>query len=70
MNFIDFLGNQVIVRCLRETLAAGRLFSVMILSGSRGAGKYTLAILLAQAANCLTPITTDGLPDACGVCAN
>src|ERR1700748_3751405 len=42
----------------------------MILSGSRGAGKYTLAVLLAQAANCLTPITSDGLPDACGVCAN
>src|SRR5882757_11405311 len=42
----------------------------MILSGSRGAGKYTLAVLLAQAANCLTPIVTDGLPDACGVCAN
>src|ERR1700743_2779762 len=42
----------------------------MILSGSRGAGKYTLAVLLAQAASCLTPITTDGLPDACGVCTN
>ncbi len=70
MNFSDFLGNQATVRRLRETLAAGRLPSAMILSGSRGAGKYTLAVLLAQAANCLTPITTDGLPDACGVCAN
>jgi DNA polymerase III subunit delta' len=70
VNFADFLGNQVTVRRLRETLAAGRLPSAMILSGSRGAGKYTLALLLAQATNCLTPITTDGLPDACGVCAN
>jgi DNA polymerase III subunit delta' len=70
VNFSDFLGNQATVRRLRETLAAGRLPSAMILSGSRGAGKYTLAVLLAQAANCLTPITTDGLPDACGVCAN
>ena len=70
VNFTDFLGNQATVRRLRETLAAGRLPSAMILSGSRGAGKYTLALLLAQAANCLTPITTDGLPDACGVCAN
>ena len=70
MNFSDFLGNQATVRRLRETLAAGRLPSAMILSGSRGAGKYTLAVLLAQAANCLTPITTGGLPDACGVCAN
>ena len=70
MNFTDFLGNQATVRRLRETLTAGRLPSAMILSGPRGAGKYTLALLLAQAANCLTPITTDGLPDACGVCAN
>ena len=70
VNFSDFLGNQATVRRLRETLAAGRLPSAMILSGSRGAGKYTLAVLLAQAANCLTPITTDGLRDACGVCAN
>jgi DNA polymerase-3 subunit delta' len=70
VNFTDFLGNQPTVRRLRETLAAGRLPSAMILSGSRGAGKYTLAVLLAQAANCLTPITTDGLPDACGVCTN
>ncbi|MGB9418337.1 MAG: DNA polymerase III subunit delta', partial [Acidobacteriaceae bacterium] len=70
MNFADFLGNQATVRRLRETLAAGRLPSAMILSGSRGAGKYTLALLLAQAANCLTPITTGGLPDACGICAN
>ena len=70
MNFADFLGNQATVRRLRETLAAGRLPSAMIFSGSRGAGKFTLAVLLAQAANCLTPITTDGLPDACGICAN
>jgi DNA polymerase III subunit delta' len=70
VNFTDFLGNHATVRRLRETLAGGRLPSAMILSGSRGAGKYTLAVLLAQAANCLTPITTDGLPDACGVCPN
>src|SRR6201994_365923 len=42
----------------------------MILSGPRGAGKYTLSLLLAQATNCLTPIVTDGLPDACGICVN
>jgi DNA polymerase-3 subunit delta' len=70
VNFADFLGNQTTVRRIRETLAAGRLPSAMILSGPRGAGKYTLALLLAQAANCLTPVTTDGLPDACGICAN
>ena len=70
MNFADFLGNETTVRRLRETLAADRLPSAMILSGPRGAGKYSLDVLLAQAANCLTPTTSGGLPDACGVCAN
>ncbi len=42
----------------------------MILAGPRGAGKYTLALMLAQAVNCLEPAETDGLPDFCGRCAN
>lgn len=42
----------------------------MILAGPRGAGKYTLAVLLAQTANCLVRPETDGLPDACGTCTN
>lgn len=42
----------------------------MIFAGPRGAGKYTLAIMLAQAMNCLDPRETDGLPDFCGVCSN
>src|SRR5580658_10253933 len=42
----------------------------MILTGPRGAGKYTLGIMLAQAINCLDPKETDGLPDYCGVCSN
>ena len=42
----------------------------MILSGARGSGKYMLALMLAQALNCLAPMETDGLPDFCGQCAN
>src|SRR5579862_648284 len=42
----------------------------LILSGPRGAGKYTLAVMLAQTVNCLNPKVTDGLPDYCGVCGN
>jgi DNA polymerase-3 subunit delta' len=68
--FHDFLGNEPTVRHLREALAAGRLPNSLILAGPRGSGKYTLAIMLAQAANCLNPQTTDGLPDFCGVCSN
>ncbi|MGC2298867.1 MAG: DNA polymerase III subunit delta' [Acidobacteriaceae bacterium] len=70
MPFSDFLGNEPTVRHLRESLAAQRLPHSLILAGPRGSGKYTLAIMLAQAANCLNPTTTDGLPDFCGVCSN
>jgi DNA polymerase-3 subunit delta' len=72
VSFKDFLGNEPTVRHLREALAAGRLPQSLILTGPRGAGKYTLAIMLAQAANCLTPPSPgpDGLPDFCGTCTN
>ncbi len=71
MPFRDFLGNEATVRHLREAIAAGRLPHSLILAGPRGSGKYTLAIMLAQAANCLAPpASPDGLPDFCGVCSN
>ncbi|GGG91186.1 ATP-binding protein [Silvibacterium dinghuense] len=70
MGFGDFLGNATTVRHLREAIAAGRLPNAMILSGPRGAGKYTLAVMLAQAVNCLEQPVTDGLPDFCGTCSN
>jgi DNA polymerase-3 subunit delta' len=70
VSFRDFLGNDATVRYLRESIAADRLPHALILAGPRGAGKYTLAVMLAQAVNCLDPKITDGLPDYCGVCAN
>lgn len=70
MGFRDFLGNEPTVRHLRESIAASRLPHALILAGPRGAGKYTLAVMLAQAANCLEPRETDGLPDFCGRCSN
>lgn len=70
MPFRDFLGNEATVRHLRESIAAARLPQALILAGPRGAGKYTLAIMLAQAANCLNPTETGGLPDFCGHCSN
>ncbi|MGC2398797.1 MAG: DNA polymerase III subunit delta', partial [Acidobacteriaceae bacterium] len=63
-------GNQVTVRHLREAIAAGRMPQAIILAGPRGAGKYTLAIMLAQTMACLQQPVTDGLPDFCGVCSN
>jgi DNA polymerase-3 subunit delta' len=42
----------------------------MILAGPKGAGKYTLALMLARAVNCLEHAESDGLPDYCGKCRN
>ncbi|HET9182328.1 MAG TPA: DNA polymerase III subunit delta' [Candidatus Angelobacter sp.] len=58
------------VRRMREMLARDRFPHAIILAGPHGAGKYTLALMLARAMNCLSPRETDGLPDFCGVCEN
>ena len=70
MPFSDFHGNAETVHRLRDMLARKHFPHALILAGGRGSGKYTLALMLAQALNCLTPTTTDGLPDFCGKCAN
>ena len=70
MPFSDFQGNAETVRQLREMLARDRFPHAVILAGPQGAGKYTLALMVARAMNCLQPQLTDGLPDFCGVCSN
>ena len=70
MGFRDFLGNSATVTHLREAVRAERFPHSLILAGPRGAGKYTLALMLAKAVNCLQPTETDGLPDFCGLCRN
>ena len=69
MGFQDFLGNAQTVTHLRESIRSGRFPHSLILAGPRGAGKYTLALMLAQAVNCLNPTESDGLPDFCGTCS-
>jgi DNA polymerase-3 subunit delta' len=70
VSFDQFLGNEATVRHLREAIAAGRMPPALILAGPRGAGKYTLSIMLAQTMACLQHPVTHGLPDFCGVCSN
>jgi DNA polymerase III subunit delta' len=70
VGFQDFLGNAQTVTHLRESIRAQRFPHSLILAGPRGSGKYTLALMLAQAVNCLNPTESDGLPDFCGVCRN
>jgi DNA polymerase III subunit delta' len=70
MSFSDFHGNADVVRRLRDMLARNHFPQAVILSGPAGSGKYSLALMLAQAMNCLTPVISDGLPDFCGKCSN
>ena len=70
VGFQDFLGNSQTVTHLRESIRAGRFPHSLILAGPRGSGKYTLALMLAKAVNCLRPTSSDGLPDFCGQCSN
>ena len=63
MPFSDFIGNPQIIAALRRMLAAGRVPHALLFSGPRGVGKFTLARMFAQAANCERH--TD---DICGEC--
>lgn len=74
-NFNDFLGNSAAVEHLRTAIAAGRLPHSLILSGPAGAGKYTLALMLAMAVECERQprdLWSNGqsLASFCGVCHN
>jgi DNA polymerase III subunit delta' len=68
--FSDFHGNSETVHRLREILGRDHFPHAVVLAGSHGCGKYTLALMLARAMNCLNRPQTDGLPDFCGTCAN
>jgi DNA polymerase-3 subunit delta' len=70
VSFDQFVGNAATVRHLREAIAVERMPPALILAGPRGAGKYTLSIMLAQTMACLQHPVTNGLPDFCGVCRN
>ena len=74
-NFNDFLGNSVAVESLRTAIAAGRLPHSLILAGPAGAGKYTLALMLAMAVECQRQprdLWSNGqvLASYCGSCTN
>jgi DNA polymerase III subunit delta' len=71
MPFSDFHGNSETVTRLRQMLGRDRFPHAVILTGPRGAGKFTLAQMVAKVMNCLAPpATSGGLPDFCGRCAN
>ncbi len=69
--FDDLIGQEAMVRTLRNAFALGRIAHAWMLTGVRGVGKTTTARLIARALNCIGPDGAGGPTVApCGVCAN
>jgi DNA polymerase-3 subunit delta' len=74
-SFDEFVGNRAVVDSLRAAVASGRLPHSLIVLGPRGAGKFTLSLMLTMALECERQprdLGADGrqLAAFCGVCRN
>ncbi len=54
--FDDLIGQEHVVRTLRNALRMGQVHHAYLFAGPRGTGKTTTARLLAKAVNCLAPV--------------
>ncbi len=67
--FADLVGQDAMVRTLKNAFKADRIAQAFILTGIRGTGKTTTARIIAKGMNCIGPDGTGGpTTDPCGVC--
>jgi DNA polymerase III subunit delta' len=71
MTFREIVGHRRLVGLLARAIEGGSLPPSLILAGPEGVGKRQVALAVAQAVNCLNPVTdaATGWRDACGACA-
>ena len=67
--FVDLVGQDAMVRTLRNAFEADRIAQAFVMTGIRGTGKTTTARIIAKGMNCIGP-DGNGKPttDPCGVC--
>ncbi|EAQ03690.1 DNA polymerase III subunits gamma and tau [Pseudooceanicola batsensis HTCC2597] len=67
--FADLVGQDAMVRTLRNAFAADRIAQAFIMTGIRGTGKTTTARIIAKGMNCIGPDGQGGpTTDPCGKC--
>jgi DNA polymerase-3 subunit gamma/tau len=69
-DFTGLIGQEALVRTLKNAFATGRIAHAFMLTGVRGVGKTTTARIIARALNCIGPDGTRKEPTIapCGVC--
>ena len=67
--FADLVGQEAMVRTLKNAFQADRIAQAFIMTGIRGTGKTTTARIIAKGMNCIGPDGSGGpTTEPCGVC--
>lgn len=67
--FADLVGQEAMVRTLKNAFAADRIAHAFMMTGIRGTGKTTTARIIAKGLNCVGPDGKAGpTTEPCGIC--
>ncbi len=67
--FADLIGQEAMVRTLKNAFAADRIAHAFVMTGVRGVGKTTTARIIAKGLNCVGPNGAGGpTTEPCGFC--